>query len=120
MATIVAITAIELTGDQKKALCEKVEEGAAKAFGIDKKITELMILPPLSEESHGPSVTNQITYFVFTKPDKTDDQKRAISKAINDATLEVTGSLGLGKVIVIIKEHTDNNVGVDGVLKIDM
>ena len=37
-----------------------------------------------------------------------------------DATVAVTGPLGKNKVVVIIKEHTNNNVGVDGVLKSDM
>ena len=31
----------------------------------------------------------------------------------------MTGDRGKGKVIVIIKEHADNNVGVDGVLRLD-
>lgn len=120
MATIVAYTAIDFTEEQKKALCHEVEKGASEAFEIDISITELMLMPVIPEECHGPSVTNQITYFVYTAPNKTDDQKRRLVKNLYDATVRVAGKLGKNKVIVIIKEHTNNNVGVDGVLKSDM
>lgn len=120
MATMVAYTALELTAEQKRALCAGVEKGASEAFNIDIKITELMIMPTLPPECHGPSVDQQITYFVYTAPNKTDDQKRRLVKNLYDATIQVTGPLGKSKVIVIIKEHANNNVGVDGVLKCDM
>ena len=45
--------------------------------------------------------------------------KKIVVKNVNEATVAVTGYQGKGKVIVIIKEHADNNVGVDGVLRLD-
>ena len=120
MATMVAYTAIDLTAEQKTALCAGVEKGVSDAFNIDIKITELMIMPVIPPECHGASVTGQITYFVYTAPNKTDDQKRRLVKSIYDETVKVTGPLEKNKVIVIIKEHANNNVGVDGVLKCDI
>lgn len=120
MATMLAYTAIDLTADQKRALCAGVEKGASEAFNIDVRITELMIMPVIPPECHGPSASGQITYFVYTAPNKTDDQKRQLVKNLYDATVAVTGSLEKSKVIVIIKEHANHNVGVDGVLKCDM
>ena len=98
MATMIAYTAIDLSAEQKRALCAGVEKRASEAFQID----------------------IQITYFVYTAPNKTDDQKRRLVKNIYDATVAVTGPLGKSKVIVIIKEHASNNVGVDGVLRCDL
>ena len=119
MATMVACTALELTAEQKQALCKGVERGASEAFHIDVKICELMIMPTLPPENHGVSATGQITYFVYTAPDKTVEQKRQLIKNLYDETVKVTGPLGKSKVVVIIKEHSDENVGVDGVLRAD-
>ena len=120
MATMVAYTSLDLTKEQKQALCAGIEKGASEAFNIDIKITELMIMPQLPPECHGPSATDQITYFVYTAPNKTDDQKRQLVKNLYEETIKVTGPLGKSKVVVIIKEHANQNVGVDGVLKCDM
>ena len=98
MATMIAYTAIDLPAEQKRALCAGVEKRASEAFQID----------------------IQITCFVYTAPNKTDDQRRRLVKNIYDATIAVTGPLGKSKVIVIIKEHASNNVGVDGVLRCDL
>ena len=59
MATMVAYTALELTEAQKRALCAGVEKGASEAFEIDISITELMLMPTIPPECHGPSVTGR-------------------------------------------------------------
>lgn len=119
MATIVGLLCFELTGPQRKALCEGVAKGVCDAFGLSINISSMMLLPSLPEENHGPSASDQITYFIFTGPDKTDDQKRQMVRNVYDATVNVVGYKGKGKVIVIIKEHSDHNVGVDGVYRVD-
>ena len=93
MATMLAITALDLSREQREALCAGVEQAAADAFNINVKICELMILPTLPPENYGPSVKDTINYFVFSKSNKTDDQKRALMKNIYDATIKVTGPL---------------------------
>ena len=120
MATMLAITALDLSREQREALCAGVEQAAADAFNINVKICELMILPTLPPENYGPSVKDTINYFVFSKSNKTDDQKCALMKNIYDATIKVTGPLPPRKVVVIIKEHDDVNVGAGDTLKLDM
>ena len=119
MATIIAMTALELTKDQKKALCAGVCRGVCDAFHLDINISSMMLMPTVPEECHSPSATDQITYFIYTAPNKPDEQKRELVKNVYDATVAVTGDKGPFKVVVIIKEHADNNVGVDGVLRVD-
>ena len=120
MATMVAYTTLELTKEQKSALCAAVEKGASEAFNIDISITELMLMPTITPQCHSPSAKGQIIYFVYTAPTKTDDQKRQLVKNLYDATLNVVGPLEKNKVVVIIKEHINNNVGVDSIRKSDM
>lgn len=119
MATIIGVTALELTKDEQKALCAGVAKGVCDAFHLDINVSSMMLLPSLPEECHGPSATDQITYFIYTAPNKPDDQKRQLVKNVFDATTAVVGYKGKSKVVVIIKEHADNNVGVDGVLRAD-
>ncbi|MCI9444280.1 MAG: tautomerase family protein [Oscillospiraceae bacterium] len=119
MATIIGVTALELTREQQEALCAGVAKGVCDAFHLDINVSSMMLLPSLAEECHGPSAADQITYFIYTAPGKPDSQKRQLVKNVNEATVAVTGYQGKGKVIVIIKEHADNNVGVDGVLRLD-
>ena len=71
MATMIAYTAIDIPAEQKRALCAGVEKRASEAFQID----------------------IQITCFVYTAPNKTDDQRRRLVKNIYDATVAVTGPL---------------------------
>ena len=47
MATMVAYTTLELTKEQKSALCAAVEKGASEAFNIDISITHHS--PPVSQ-----------------------------------------------------------------------
>jgi len=119
MATIFTVTALDLTKAQKAELCDKVAHGVCDGFNLDFNISCMMLMPILPEECHGPSVTDSITYWIYTAPNKTDDQKRAVIKNVYDATISVTGPLPKNKVIVIFKEHADNNVGVDGVMRVD-
>lgn len=119
MATIFTVTALDLTKAQKAELCDKVAHAVCDAWNLSFNISMMMIMPVLPEECHGPSVTDSITYFIYTAPGKSDDLKRAVIKGVYDATISVTGPLPKNKVIVILKEHADNNVGVDGVMRVD-
>ena len=119
MATIIAMTALDLTKEQKKDLCAGVCRGVCDAFHLDINISSMMLMPSVPEECHSPSATDQITYFIYTGPGKPDEQKSALVKNVYDATVKVVGYKGPFKVVVIIKEHADNNVGVDGVLRVD-
>lgn len=120
MAAIIAYSSLNLSETQQRDLCTHVEQGVSEAVCLAVDKVNLMIMPNMPDYSHGPSASNQITYFVYTASGKSDDMKRAIVKKIYDGTVAVTGKLEPWKVIVIIKEHPDNHVGVDGMLKIDL
>lgn len=60
----------------------------------------------------------EITFFVYTAPDKTVEQKRQLIANINVAVEEFFGA-GEVTTVVIIKIHDGNNVGVNGVLRAD-
>lgn len=120
MATIIGVTGMELTAEQQKALCAEVPKAVCSAFHLDINISAMMLLPSLPDECYGPAAENQITYFIYTAPNKPLEQKRELVKGVYEATKAVVGTpREKGQVVVIFKEHADNNVGVDGVLRID-
>ena len=119
MATIVGVHALDLTAEQKAKLVANVPAGVCAAFNLDINVSMMMLMPALPEGNYGPSVKDSITYFIFTAPNKTDDQKRELVKNVYTATCDAVGELPKNKCIVIFKEHADNNVGVDGVLRVD-
>ena len=106
MATIVGVHALDLTAEQKAKLVANVPAGVCAAFNLDINVSMMMLMPALPEGNYGPSVKDSITYFIFTAPNY-------------KATCDAVGELPKNKCIVIFKEHADNNVGVDGVLRVD-
>jgi 4-oxalocrotonate tautomerase family enzyme len=60
-----------------------------------------------------------IDFFVYTAPGKTIDQKRALVKAVQDTVDSHFKGKSQVRTVVIIKEHSDENVGVGGVLRAD-
>ena len=56
---------------------------------------------------------------MYTAPDKTTEQKRALVKNIQEAVDDFFGADSGVRSVVIIKIHTDENVGVKGVLRLD-
>lgn len=120
MATIIGVTGMKLTVQQQKSLCAEVPKAVCDAFHLDINISSMMLLPSLPDECCGPAAENQITYFIYTAPDKPLDQKRNLVKNVYEVTKAIIASpREKGQVVIIFKEHADNNVGVDGVLRID-
>jgi hypothetical protein len=58
------------------------------------------------------------TFLLFTAPGKTVDHRRRMVKALNDVVQEQPWGKKV-QVVVIIKEHEPDFVGVNGVLRID-
>ena len=97
MATVVGITGMQLNEEELRRLTAGVTRGIARAcdFGEDK--VSMMILPPLPEECHGPTVVDRITYFVYTHEGKSLKMKAEL----------------VYKVITFIQEHKFRNCGLD-------
>lgn len=120
MATVIAITTLKLSDDQKKTLVKRTGEAVCNSLGLADKFKSIMLLPPLPDECYSENIQNQITFFVYSAPNKTTEQKRELMKQLNQVMLDLVGYQGEMKVVVIIKEHPDHNVGVDGVLREDI
>ena len=113
MATVVGITGMQLSKDELRGLVAGVTRGIAQACEFPEEKVSMMILPPLSEECHGPTVEDRITYFVYTHVGKSPEMKARLVKNIYDETVAVTGHRGDYKVITFIKEHVFTNCGFD-------
>lgn len=117
MATVVAIGNVEIARDDAPRFIE----------AIGKAVTDGLGLPPALKSIHyqyvdpayaTPKDKPEITFFVYTAPDKTVSQKRQLIANIGAA---VDALFGTGEVIsvVIVKIHDGDNVGVNGVLRSD-
>ncbi|MNC06479.1 Tautomerase enzyme [compost metagenome] len=65
-----------------------------------------------------PKEYEEITFFVYTAPNKPVEAKRDLVRNIQLAAERVLAGVNV-KTIVIIKEHPDENVGVGGQLRLD-
>ena len=120
MATVTAITTLTLTKEQQRTLVKKTGEAVCNALGLGEKFKSIMLLPPLPSECYSENIQDQITFFIYSAPNKTTEQKRELMKQLNQVMLDLVGYKGEMKVVVIIKEHPDCNVGVDGILREDI
>lgn len=117
MATVIAVGNVNIEPDKAPNFIEK----------IGKAVTDGLELAPSLKSIHyqyldpaytTPKAKPEITFFVYTAPDKTVSQKRQLIANIG-ATVDAI--FGKDEVIsvVIIKIHDNNNVGVNGVLRAD-
>lgn len=118
MATVIAVTSLKFTEEQKKQFIDKTVDAVCDSLNLSRKFRSIMLIP-LEENCYCENVEGQITFFVYSAPNKTVDQKRELVKQLNQVMLDIVGYRGVMKVIVIIKEHSSENCGVDGVLRID-
>lgn len=117
MATIVSLTDATLSPQDTETYIEEV--GAAVTAGLElapqfKSVYHI----PLPAGSTTKKEKPEITFFIYTAPDKTVAQKRAVIANLKQATDRVFGPDAVG-VVVIFKIHEDENVGVNGVLRLD-
>lgn len=117
MATVIAVGNINIEADEAPSFIEKIGKAVTDGLGLDpslKSIHYQYIDPAYTT----PKAKPEITFFVYTAPDKTTPQKRQLIANIGAA---VDDFFGEGEVIsvVIVKIHDNNNVGVNGVLRAD-
>lgn len=118
MATVVAVTSIKFTDEQKKQFIDKTVGAVCESLNLSRKFRSIMLIP-LGDNCYCENVKGQITFFVYSAPNKTVEQKRELVKRLNQVMLDLVGYQGVMKVVVIIKEHSDENCGVDGILRVD-
>ena len=117
MATVIAVGNIDIEPSKAPGFIERVGKAVTDGLGLDpslKSIHYQYVDPAYATPKPKP----EITFFVYTAPDKTTPQKRQLIANIGAAVDEI---FGVDEVIsvVIIKIHDNNNVGVNGVLRAD-
>ena len=117
MATVIAVGNVDIPRDQAPGFIEKVGKAVTDGLGLppELKSVHYQYVDPAYTT---PKAKPEITFFVYTAPDKTVPQKRQLIANIG-ATVDAI--IGAGEVIsvVIVKIHDGDNVGVNGVLRSD-
>lgn len=117
MATVQVIGNAKIEQDRVAEFIDKIGTAVTTALGLAPNKKSIYY-----QEFDDAYVTAkdkpEITFFVYTAPDKTVEQKRQLIANINAA---VEAFFGADEVttVVIIKIHDGNNVGVNGVLRAD-
>lgn len=118
MATIVGISNTNLAGTELEEYIERIGKAATDALNLAPSLRSVSFFQ-IAKETSSKRNYEEITFWVYTAPNKPVDAKRALVKNIQDVTDEFfNGKLEI-KTIVIIKEHSDENVGVGGLLRAD-
>ena len=117
MVTVVIHTNLPVETIDAAEFVEELGAAATKAFDLPAQMRSLY-LNAIPVERATVKEAYHATFLLFTAPGKTLDHRRAMVKALND----VVQSRPWGKkvqVVVIIKEHEADFVGVNGVLRSD-
>ena len=116
MATIFAITSLELSQEEKKHLSDELikDIGTLYTHAMSFNLAQIP-----QDHCRGGSI-NQTTFFVCVPPYMSIEKKRETIKLLNDTMGRVTGYQGELKVVVLFQYHDDEGVGKDGELFADI
>ena len=114
MATVVATTSLQLTPEKQKEVVHALENAIGSMF----KAYSLYFVP-MSQDDVSEGAKDQTTFYVFVPPALSVDRRRQMIKVLTDAMISQVGYKGELKNIVIFKYHSDEDCGVDGVLRSD-
>jgi hypothetical protein len=117
MVTVVIHTNLPVETIDVAEFVEDLGRAATKAFDLPPQMRSLY-LNAVPVERATVKEAYHATFLLFAAPGKTIDHRRAMVKALDD----VVQSRPWGRkvqVVVVIKEHEADFVGVNGVLRID-
>lgn len=118
MATILCVTDASIPeGHTERELIDAIGEAVRTGLGLApqyKSVYNIMLDPSHTTEKPRP----EMTLFIFSAPDKTADQKRAVYANLKTAVDEFFGEDAIN-LVTIFKLHEDENVGVNGVMRAD-
>lgn len=118
MVTVIGHTTLPLQSIDVSAFIAELGTAATTAFGLPPHLRSIFLYPlPAEYATAGDGY--QITFILYTAPGKTIEHRRAMVKALSDAVQSRRWDKPV-KVVVTIKEHTSDYVGVDGVLRADV
>lgn len=118
MVSVIATTDLPLSTIDVPAFVNDIGEAARVGLGLPPHLRSVYLVP-LPVENTTVKEGYEVTFILYSAPGKTVEQKRAAIKALDEVvrSREWDGEV---KVVVIIKEHDPENVGVNGVLRLDM
>ncbi|WP_347346473.1 hypothetical protein [Microbacterium sp.] len=117
MVSVIGTTDLPLHTIDIPAFVDDIGEAARTGLGLPPNLRSVYLVP-LPAENTTVKEGYEITFVLYSAPGKTIDQKRAAIKGLDEVVRSREWD-GPVKVVVIIKEHDPENVGVDGVLRWD-
>ncbi|CAH1208125.1 hypothetical protein PAECIP111893_02843 [Paenibacillus plantiphilus] len=118
MATVIGVSNTALAGEQLERFIDIIGTAVTTGLKLPPELRSVHLYQ-LPKETSTKKSGEEITFFVYTAPNKPVDAKRDLVKNIQAAADDFFQSSGPVKTIVIIKEHSDENVGVGGILRLD-
>lgn len=118
MATVIGYTSLPLDDEQVRKLVDVVGDAVTTGLGLPSSMKSVTLVR-VPEAATTPKPYGLITFFAYSAPNKPLDAKRAMVRNVQNAVDDFFGGAGKVRTVVIIKEHTDENVGVGGVLRSD-
>lgn len=116
MATIFAVTSLDLTENERKSLSDEL---IANLGTLYKHALAFNISQIPQDDCRGDSI-NQTTFFVCVPPYIPLEKKRETVNLLNKVMVRETGYHGELKNIVLFQYHDDESVGKDGELFADL
>ena len=116
MATIFAVTSLDLTPEKRKELSDGLIEDLGTLY---KHALSFNIAQIPQDDCRGDSI-NQTTFFVCVPPYIDIEKKRQTIKLLHDSMVRQVGYQGELKNIVLFQYHDDEGVGKDGELFADI
>lgn len=118
MATIISVTDATIPeGKTEREFIEGLGEAVRTGLGLAPKLKSVYNTL-LGAEHTTLKDKPELTVFIYTAPDKTTDQKRAVLSNLKEFTDGFFGEDAIN-LVTIFKIHEDVNVGVNGVLRAD-
>lgn len=118
MVSVITHTTLPLDTIDVPAFIEELGIAATTAFELPPHLRSIFLYPVPPEYATA-SEGYQATFVLYTAPGKTVDHRRAMVKALSDAVQARDWDKPV-KVVVTIKEHTSDYVGVNGILRSDV
>jgi hypothetical protein len=116
MASVIIISSLKLDRDKKKRVINDIGDAVTVKVGLEPKYRSIMwqTLPDEDFHEHQKDILNLFVYL----PPKPIDYKRDMGAKIQ-AALDEHFPRGSVDTVIIFKEHKDENVYKDGVLRWD-
>jgi len=117
MVTMIVHTTLPLEKVDVPAFVAELGTAATNAFELPPHLRSVFLYP-IPPEHATESEGYQATFILYTAPGKTVDHRRAMVKGLHEAVTAHDWGKPV-KVVVTIKEHESDYVGVNGTLRID-